>query len=97
MGGFNMTQDLMSPKPLAWGYTLNDALKWFRDKTAKAKNATECLQARALVAAAPELLEALESLLAASQKNEGSLDDEADVFEAEQKATAAINKARGLL
>ena len=85
-----MTQDLMSPKPLAWGYTLNDALKWFRDKTAKAKNATECLQARALVAAAPELLEALESIVS-------HIDNEIykpALFKV--IATAAINKARGL-
>ena len=43
-----------------------------------------------LIAAAPELLDALESLLSASKT-----EDVPDILDAEEKARAAINKAKG--
>jgi len=51
------------PEPLSWGYTLQDALKWYREAISSAKSSKECLQVRALVASAPVLLKACELAL----------------------------------
>ena len=85
-------RDLMNPHPLPWGYTLSDALAWYRKSVAKARDSTEALAFRALIAAAPELLAALIELDQWAQAQQGS-EYPQGTFSTVQEA---INKAMGV-
>jgi len=58
----NKLKDPMRPDTAPWGYTLSEALTWYRKAVAKAPNAQECLRLRSMVATAPDMYNQLKRI-----------------------------------
>lgn len=74
-----------------WGYTLSDALSWYRKACDETKTLNEPLKLRCIVAAAPELLKALKEAM----RPFDCIPTENLLFDWQREARSAIAKAEG--